>query len=149
MSDIERINDIIKYSGLSVRAFSSHIGLRGPQSIYDIQRGKHGISKRLADLIHSKYLNFNYNWIRTGEGEMLKSNEVKLESVSNDDAMTPDERIDMLIRSLSKMTEVHDRDSRSIETMVNLIKDAESDKKGTAPAKQSKSYTADKYEDAG
>ena len=71
ISDSERIKKVLDHANMSASRFAKHIGLKTPQNIYDIQRGKHGISKLVAEKITAKYLNINRIWLLTGEGEMF------------------------------------------------------------------------------
>lgn len=73
MTDSERITEVLKFVGMTANRFSEHIGLKTAQNIYDIIKGKHGISKLVAEKITAKYLNINQAWLLTGEGTMLKS----------------------------------------------------------------------------
>ena len=72
MSDSQRIRDVERFLNLSTRALAHEIGLKTPQTLYDIHKGKHGISKAVARAITAKYLNIDYEWLLTGEGQMLK-----------------------------------------------------------------------------
>ena len=69
MNDKERIEALMREYGLKPRKLALSVGVT-PQNIYDIQKGKHGISKELADKISTKYLNISRLWLLTGEGEM-------------------------------------------------------------------------------
>lgn len=71
MDDKQRIQEVLSYTRLSARALAEEIGLKSPQSFYDIKAGRHGISKELASKIQGKYLNLSTEWLLTGEGEML------------------------------------------------------------------------------
>lgn len=70
MSDSERIRRLEEYTGLSLNKLAAAIGIKSPQTFYDIKSGKHGISKDLAEKIKAKYLNINISWLLGGEGEM-------------------------------------------------------------------------------
>lgn len=72
MNDSERIREVERFLHLSTRALAFEIGLKNPQTLYDIHKGKHGISKSVAADITAKYLNIDYKWLLTGEGEMLR-----------------------------------------------------------------------------
>lgn len=78
-TDKDRLEAVLKHLGLNARELSLRLGLKSPQTFYDIQKGKHGISKGLAALIQAKYLNISSDWLLTGNGEML------LESKTNSD----------------------------------------------------------------
>lgn len=71
MSDSERIKKLEEFTGLSLNKLAAVIGIKSPQTFYDIKSGKHGISKDLADKIKAKYLNINMSWLLSGEGEMI------------------------------------------------------------------------------
>ena len=73
MNDKQRIQEVLSYTRLSARALAEEIGLKSPQSFYDIKAGRHGISKELASKIQGKYLNMSMEWLLTGEGEMLST----------------------------------------------------------------------------
>lgn len=71
MSDSERIKKLEEFTGLSLNKLAAAIGIKSPQTFYDIKSGKHGISKDLAERIKAKYLNINMSWLLSGEGEMI------------------------------------------------------------------------------
>ena len=80
MTDSERIIEVKKFTGLSFNGLAKELGLNTAQTLYDIKNGKHGISKEVAQKIQARYLNINYSWLITGEGEMLKpENDIKEE----------------------------------------------------------------------
>lgn len=70
MTDWQRLEQVIKMAGLSTNAFALAIGLGRSETIYQIKRGQHGISKALAQRIVQKYPDINIAWLLTGEGEM-------------------------------------------------------------------------------
>ena len=82
MDDKQRIQEVLSYTRLSARALAEEIGLKSPQSFYDIKAGRHGISKELASKIQGKYLNLSTEWLLTGEGEMLTTDNAPLEEES-------------------------------------------------------------------
>ena len=69
-NDNNRIEVLMRHLGLNARKLAMSVEV-SPQTIYDIQKGKHGISKDLAEKISAKYLNISKLWLLTGEGEML------------------------------------------------------------------------------
>lgn len=76
--DNNRIEILMRHLGMNARKLAMSVGV-SPQTIYDIQKGKHGISKDLAEKISAKYLNVSRLWLLTGEGEMLsKGNRIPL-----------------------------------------------------------------------
>lgn len=70
MTDKERINELKKFLGVSLNKIASESGLGSVQILYDITKGKHGISKDVALKIVARYPNINPMWLLTGEGEM-------------------------------------------------------------------------------
>lgn len=73
MTDAERIDALLKYTKLNGKQFALRIGLRYPDSIYHIQRGRNGISDRLADNILMAFPEIDKGWLLSGEGEMFRS----------------------------------------------------------------------------
>ncbi len=71
MNSWQRLEKVIKWTGMSVNAFAHHIGLKRSENLYQIKKGNHGISRDLADLISSNYKNISKGWLITGEGEMF------------------------------------------------------------------------------
>ncbi len=67
----QRLENVIKWTGLSVHAFALHIGLKRSENLYQIKKGNNGISRELADTITRKYPMISKAWLLTGEGEMF------------------------------------------------------------------------------
>ena len=77
MDDWQRLDKIIRWTGMSVNAFALNIGLRRSENLYQIKRGNNGISKELAETIVMRYPNISKGWILAGEGEMFCNNTTK------------------------------------------------------------------------
>lgn len=75
MTDWQRLEQVIKWTGLSTNAFAAGIGLKRSENLYQIKRGNNSISKNLAELITRKYPSVNRAWLLTGEGDMFAENE--------------------------------------------------------------------------
>lgn len=71
MTDWQRLEQVIKWTGLSTNAFAVGIGLKRSENLYQIKRGNNGISKDLAELITRKYPSVNRSWLLTGDGGMF------------------------------------------------------------------------------
>lgn len=71
IKDAQRLEEILKYTDLTINGLSIALGFKYPQKLYDIQNGKHGISKNVANVIKEKFNDFNLMWLLTGEGDML------------------------------------------------------------------------------
>ena len=48
LDDWQRIEKIVRWTGLSVNSFALSIGLNRSENLYRIKRGDNGISKELA-----------------------------------------------------------------------------------------------------
>ncbi|MDR2955832.1 MAG: XRE family transcriptional regulator [Prevotella sp.] len=66
----ERLEKVIRNTGLSTNAFAISIGLKRSENLYRIKNGKNSISKDLAELITTKYCKISKSWLLTGEGSM-------------------------------------------------------------------------------
>lgn len=73
MTDAQRINLLLEYTKLNGKNFAMRIGLSYPDSVYHIQRGRNGISDKLADRIVMAFPEIDKGWLLTGEGEMFRS----------------------------------------------------------------------------
>lgn len=78
MTDWQRLEMVIKYTGLSTNAFAKSIGYDRAEKLYRIERGENGISKKLAHDIATKYCNVNESFLLTGMGQMLKLDDLKV-----------------------------------------------------------------------
>lgn len=73
MSDWERIECVIKWANMTTNSFAHHIGLSRGENLYQIKRGNNGVSRRLSDLITTRYPSISAMWLLTGEGQMFSS----------------------------------------------------------------------------
>lgn len=71
MDSKQRIEKILIYLSINAKELATSIGINRPDVIYHILNGRNGISRNLASKIHNKY-NISYEWLLTGEGEMIK-----------------------------------------------------------------------------
>ena len=69
-----RIKELRNYLNLNQKDFGSSIGLRS--SISEIENGKAPITERTIIAICSKF-NVNEEWLKTGEGEMFVTADIK------------------------------------------------------------------------
>ncbi len=72
MTDAQRIQALLTYTRLNGKKFAERIGLKHPDTVYHIQRGRNGISDRLAERIVTAFPEVAKGWLRSGEGEMLR-----------------------------------------------------------------------------
>lgn len=77
---------MVKWAGLSVNSFALAIGLNRSENLYQIKRGKNGISRELAGMISAKYPQISKGWLLTGEGDMFTDEAVRRVSIPFYDA---------------------------------------------------------------
>lgn len=75
MSDSERLNKLIEYLKLNPLQFSLSLGHKRGDRVYNILKNRNGISSDLAREITTHYNNIRFDWLLTGEGDMLKSDQ--------------------------------------------------------------------------
>lgn len=66
----QRLETIIKMSGMSINAFARCIGLARGENLYQIKKGNNRISRDLASRIVNYYPQISFSWLMTGEGPM-------------------------------------------------------------------------------
>ena len=67
----KRLEAVIVAQGFkSVNAFARHIGLRRAENLYQIRKGRNGISPHLAATIARHFPDVSQGWLLTGEGQM-------------------------------------------------------------------------------
>lgn len=71
MNAWERLEEVIKWTGLSTHAFAMELGLKRSENLYRIRREKNGVSRKLADTVACRYPEINMLWLFTGEGQMF------------------------------------------------------------------------------
>lgn len=68
----EILSDLLRHLKISGNKLASEIGLNANTAIYHIKNGRNNISADLAKKIENRFPELSYNWLLTGEGEMLK-----------------------------------------------------------------------------
>lgn len=81
LNNWQRIERVVKWTGLSVNSFALSIGLNRGENLYQIKRGNNGISAELARMISAKYPQISRAWLLLGEGDMFTDNAVQRVSV--------------------------------------------------------------------
>jgi hypothetical protein len=71
LTEWQRLEQVVKWAGLSVNSFGREIGLSRSETLYQIKRGNNGISRDLAETICRRYPQISKGWIMAGEGQML------------------------------------------------------------------------------
>ncbi len=67
-----RLEQVIRWSRLSINAFALRAGLKSPAGFYRIRNGTQRLSKHTAAAIAAAYPEISYTWLTTGTGEMLE-----------------------------------------------------------------------------
>ena len=99
-----RLKQVIDWSGMSVNRFAGAVGLQRSESLYQIKKGKNGISRRLASRILEHYPQINFTWLMTGKGHMLAEEKTDLFKIPITLRLTSEEAHDLL-DLLKKMLE--------------------------------------------
>ncbi|MEG1554902.1 MAG: S24 family peptidase [Rikenellaceae bacterium] len=69
----ERLEEVIKWTGLSTHAFAMELGMKRSENLYRVRREKSGVSSKLAEVIVQRYPEINLSWLFSGEGQMFNS----------------------------------------------------------------------------
>ena len=77
LKTIDRLMQFIKYAGLSARQFDLSIGASNGYTLR-MKKNSASIGSDVIENILKAYPQLNVIWLITGEGEMLKENEVEL-----------------------------------------------------------------------
>lgn len=80
------LQDLLDYLQITAASFAKSLGYDSPNKIYYILRFRNGISIEIARDITRVYPSINYEWLLTGDGEMLKegnTNTLSIPSNSN------------------------------------------------------------------
>ena len=67
----ERIEELLKWLGISVNQFTRRLNMPRVENLYHIKRGNYGISLELADRICEAYPEVDRTWLLSGVGAML------------------------------------------------------------------------------
>lgn len=73
----ERLEEVIKWTGLSTHAFAMELGLKRSENLYRVRREKNGVSRKLAETIVQRYPEVNMLWLFTGEGQMFNNEKIE------------------------------------------------------------------------
>jgi hypothetical protein len=86
LNNWQRIEKVVRWTGLSVNSFALSIGLNRGENLYQIKRGNNGISSELARMISAKYPQISRAWLLAGEGDMFTEETVRRVSIPFYDA---------------------------------------------------------------
>ena len=71
MAELQRIESVIEWSGLSANAFAKRIGYKSGGSIYNKKDGSRSINLKLITKIANEFPQISKDWLLTGNGSML------------------------------------------------------------------------------
>lgn len=99
----QRLEAVIRWTGMSVNRFAHHIGLHRGETLYQIRRGNNGISKNVARSVVRCFPEVNELWLLTGSGDMFTQQDEWLrtpfyrldleQALPHLDELQPDERL--------------------------------------------------------
>ncbi|MDR2912171.1 MAG: hypothetical protein LBV38_02565 [Alistipes sp.] len=81
LNNWQRIERVVRWTGLSVNSFALSVGLSRGENLYQIKRGNNGVSRELAAMIAAKYPQISRAWLLTGEGDMFTDESAKRVSI--------------------------------------------------------------------
>ncbi|MFI3318027.1 MAG: helix-turn-helix transcriptional regulator [Rikenellaceae bacterium] len=81
LSDWERLEAVIRWSNMTINYFARHIGLSRSETLYQIKRGGHNISRTIAQRIVDTFPELSYSWLLSGEGSMFATEELRGEVI--------------------------------------------------------------------
>lgn len=70
-----RLEQVIRWSGMTTNYFAHHIGLTRAENLYQIKSGKNGISRNLASRIVKVFPEISIGWLMAGDGDMFAAQE--------------------------------------------------------------------------
>lgn len=112
----DRIIQFIKHLGISIRQFEINCGLSNGM----VNNIGDNIRSSSLDKISKTYPILNINWLKIGEGNMLRGHN-NIYSASEPEVfygkIRTEDRQDRLLNTIEKLTETNERNSRSIEIM--------------------------------
>ncbi len=76
-----RLEKVIVWSKMNPNRFAKHIGLSRAETLYQIERGKHNLSRKVAEAIIAKFPEVSISWLLTGVGEMFIDSEDVAEKI--------------------------------------------------------------------
>lgn len=115
MTLLERIKEILRFSGLTVRAFSIKCGISQPTLDKQL-KGLRGVSIESVSGILFAFPQISAEWLLRGEGEMLKG--------QTEDPNA--ERLMKLVDTIATLQDAINIKSETISTLTAKVKELES-----------------------
>lgn len=125
---VHYLNSLLDYLQINAKQFSESLGFDRVDRIYNVLNFKNGISPNLARTISNHYTEIDYNWLLTGEGDMLKGNERHPIQIPNDGTF----RLVPLINTdavggMHKINDVTETDAEYIVSYIPFVDAKEQD----------------------
>lgn len=125
----DRINELIKYSKLTIPKFAIAVGAKTPQAIREILKGNtKSLSPSMAKGILDYMPEVSHFWLLAGEGEMLRSAEKNDAPAEAEPQPSPSEmlaaivaKLDAIEKRLADECAQRDRLMGIVENQQNLI----------------------------
>ena len=84
----KRLEELLLHLKMSYNKFAKEIGLKDNVKVYHIKNGRNEISADLANAITATFPQISYQWLLTGNGEMLVQNTPEEEPEEEDELVT-------------------------------------------------------------
>jgi hypothetical protein len=125
MKGSKKINVLLEYLSLNPSDFAREAGIKNVQNIYDIQKDKVDISKRIASKIVAKYPDIDKNWLLTGEGEMIKTtvnqNNVEGDNIQGYSVTVNKSQTDKFLDLLKTKDDQLNKSQAHIDRLISLL----------------------------
>lgn len=111
MDILQRLKEVLKYSGQSVRAFSIKCGINQPTLDKQL-KGLRSVSIETVVSVLYAYPEISAEWIMRGSGQML---------IHQDGNSVENERINMLVDTIATLQDTINQKNDAITTLSNRI----------------------------
>lgn len=111
----KRIDDLLRYTKKRANTLAKELGHSNATIFYQIKIGRNGISANLARNISEQYPEINYNWLLTGEGEML----LNKKETPKDDLLERIEFLEEHIKGLNARLKILEQNQDAMLTTPN------------------------------
>lgn len=128
---IRVIQEILVYTGKNAKQFSDSIGKDRPQWLYDVMNPEKvtGLSSRMVDMICETYPEFSRSYLLTGEGTLLKANNVEgsvqqninSHNITQNGNVEASANMDKLINVLAEQSQQVTKAQEQIDRLITLL----------------------------
>ena len=101
----KRLEELLLHLKMSYNKFAKEIGLKDNVKVYHIKNGRNEISADLANAITATFPQISYQWLLTGNGEMLVQNTPEEEPEEEETYLrTERNRYDLSLQRIQELT---------------------------------------------